>query len=68
MQIFTLAMPEKIKPARHLAWRAYVSPRSSGDRFFLQRADCAGYRCCRHLALHNEDHSLQVLHQATQAI
>jgi hypothetical protein len=35
---------------------------------FLQRADCAGYRCCRHLALHNEDRALQVLHQATQAI
>ncbi len=46
---------KKNKPARHLAWRAYVSPRSSGDRFFLQRADCAGYRCCRHLAVHNED-------------
>jgi hypothetical protein len=36
--------------------------------FFLQRADCADYRCCRHLALHNEARALQLLHQAAQAI
>ena len=28
----------KNKPARQLAWRAYVSPRSSGDRFFYYGA------------------------------